>query len=112
MDRVVFLTRVVCMTDWKCTKFYLKPFSLVTKVDGLGYPIYMRLDDGRVFSKKGIECDNGFVVPYNKKFSLRYHAQINIEWCIQFRYITYRFNYFNKGPDYFRTYVILLYYNG
>ncbi|XP_024004894.1 uncharacterized protein LOC112082039 [Eutrema salsugineum] len=72
----------VCMAEGKCTKYFPKPYSPITKIDDVGYPIYRRRNDKKVIVKKGIECDNGFVVPYNKSLTLLYRAHINVEWYV------------------------------
>ncbi|XP_024006616.1 uncharacterized protein LOC112083117 [Eutrema salsugineum] len=72
----------VCMADGKCTKYFPKPCSPITKIDDVRYPIYRRRNDKKVIVKKGIECDNGFVVPYNRSLTLLYRAHINVEWYV------------------------------
>ncbi|XP_024009269.1 uncharacterized protein LOC112084380 [Eutrema salsugineum] len=72
----------VCMAEGKCTKYFPKPFSPITKIDDVGYPIYRQRKDKKVIVKKGIECDNRFVVPYNRSLTLLYRAHINVEWYV------------------------------
>ncbi|XP_024014541.1 uncharacterized protein LOC112088495 [Eutrema salsugineum] len=93
----------VCMAEGKCTKYFPKPFSPITKIDDVGYPIYRRRNDKKVIVKKGIGCDNGFVVPYNKSLTLLYRAHINVKWCVQSRSVKYLFKYIHKGADYIRA---------
>lgn len=70
----------VCMIDGKCFKFFFKFFSVVIKVD-VGFFIYKRREDGRMVYKKGFDCDNIYVVLYNKDLLFRYRVYINVEWC-------------------------------
>ena len=88
-----------CMQDGRCTKFLPRKIVEKTIVDAQGYPIYRRREGGSTVEKRGIQLDNRFVVPYNKQLSLRYKANINVEWCNQARSIKYLFKYIHKGQD-------------
>ncbi|XP_024007763.1 uncharacterized protein LOC112083883 [Eutrema salsugineum] len=93
----------VCMHEKRCTKFFPKPTGSVTKIDDAGFPIYRRRMDQRTILKRGVLCDNRYVVPYNPDLLKRFRAHVNVEWCNQTRSIKYLFKYINKGPDYIRA---------
>ncbi|XP_071742659.1 uncharacterized protein [Rutidosis leptorrhynchoides] len=86
-------------SDRKCTKWFPKPFSDVTKTNEDGYPIYRRRDDGRTVTKQGHELDNRSVVAYNPYLLKRYQSHLNVEWCNQVASISYLFKYINKCND-------------
>lgn len=88
-----------CMVNGQCSKFYPRSYSEFTYLDEQGYPKYRRRNTSIKVTKKDIDTDNQFVIPYNAKLLKRFQAHINIEWCNQTRAIKYLFKYINKGPN-------------
>ncbi|XP_074305160.1 uncharacterized protein LOC141640171 [Silene latifolia] len=88
-----------CMLGDKCSKYYPKPSTERTTVDGDGYPIYKRSKKGVTVIKDDVPLGNDFVIKYNSQLLLKYRAHINVEWCNQSRSIKYLFKYINKGSD-------------
>lgn len=50
-------------------------------------------------TKKGVELDNQYVVPYNRDLLVRFHCHINLEVCNSSRSLKYLFKYCLKGHD-------------
>ncbi|XP_057733006.1 uncharacterized protein LOC130948304 [Arachis stenosperma] len=88
-----------CMINGKCSKFFPKAFRDRTIIDEAGFPRYQRRDDGRTVSKKNIEVDNSFIVPYNPGLLLKFGCHINVEYTCQTSAIKYLFKYLHKGND-------------
>ncbi|KAI9087231.1 hypothetical protein K1719_030866 [Acacia pycnantha] len=83
----------------KCSKYFPKRYSLRKMLDETGYPTYCRSDDGRMVSRKGVQLDNRFVVPYNARLLKLFCGHLNIEKINQSRAIKYLFKYVSKGND-------------
>lgn len=88
-----------CMSERKCSKFFPKKFQKSTTIDDDGYPVYRRRDSGVYITKKGIQMDNSYVVPYNPHLLMLYNGHINVEYCNKSNAIKYLFKYVSKGPD-------------
>ncbi|XP_057415282.1 uncharacterized protein LOC130710142 [Lotus japonicus] len=88
-----------CMKNDRCSKFFPKKYAEATSFDSDGYPIYRRRNTGVSVNRRGVDLDNGFVVPYNPKLLMKYQAHINIEYCNKSNSIKYLFKYINKGVD-------------
>ena len=80
-----------CMFEGKCSKYFPKKYLDATKVDGEGYPVYRRRNNGRTIWKSGIPLDNRYIVPHNRYLLMKYGAHVNVEWCNQSRSIKYLF---------------------
>jgi hypothetical protein len=87
------------MKDGKCSKHYPKEFNEETTIDGLGFPVYRRSDNGRYVTKNGIRLDNKWIVPYNMALLKKFQAHINVEWCNKTNLLKYLFKYLAKGHD-------------
>ena len=56
--------KAACMVNRKCSKHYPKDWQEFTTMDGHGYPLYRRRNDGRTYEVRGKMVDNRDVVPY------------------------------------------------
>ncbi|XP_035835338.1 uncharacterized protein LOC110865421 isoform X3 [Helianthus annuus] len=88
-----------CMHEGKCSKRFPKPFQSETQFDKAGYAHYKRLQGQHHTLRSGIQIDNGYVVPYNKRLCSRFNAHINVEYCGWNMMIKYLFKYISKGAD-------------
>ncbi|XP_057734536.1 uncharacterized protein LOC130949970 [Arachis stenosperma] len=68
-------------------------------IDSAGFPKYKCLDNGHTTSKKNVDVDNQFIVPYNATLLLKYGCHINIKYTCQTSAIKYLFKYVHKGND-------------
>ncbi|XP_057745257.1 uncharacterized protein LOC130963126 [Arachis stenosperma] len=69
------------MKNGQCMRHFPKRFVVSTTIDEDSYSIYWCRDDGKTITKSGVEHDNRYVVPHNRKLLLKYGAHINVEWC-------------------------------
>ena len=88
-----------CLKDGKCTKKFPKAFQPHTSIDGEGYPLYYRPDDGRGYEVNGIMVDNRWIVPYNPYLSAKFDCHINVESLVSFSTLKYVHKYIHKGSD-------------
>ena len=88
-----------CLEDGKCTKHFPKAFQSHTSVDGEGYPLYFRPDDGREYEVNGLMVDNRWIVPYNPYLSAKFDCHINVESLVSFSTLKYVHKYIHKGSD-------------
>ncbi|XP_072058211.1 uncharacterized protein [Arachis hypogaea] len=58
-----------------------------------------KANNGHTMSKKNVDVDNRFIVPYNATLLLKYGCHINIEYTCQTSAIKYLFKYVHKGND-------------
>ena len=90
-----------CMKDGngKCAKRYPKDFQEFTTMDGHGYPLYRRPDDGRAYEVGGRLVDNRWIVPYSPFLCGLFDCHINVECASSLGTFKYVFKYIQKGPD-------------
>ena len=60
--------RCQCMVDNKCSKKYPKKFIDHTSIDGNGYPLYRRRNDGSFVEKGKVKLDNKMSFHITKAF--------------------------------------------
>ncbi|GJY32097.1 DNA helicase [Tanacetum coccineum] len=89
----------VCMKEGKCGKKFPKKFNEHTFFDADGYVHYRRRETHTCTSRRGVDLDNGYIVPYNRQLCLAFHAHINVEYCGWSMLIKYLFKYISKGTD-------------
>ncbi|XP_026400640.1 uncharacterized protein LOC113296553 [Papaver somniferum] len=95
-----------CMRKGNCIRGYPKQYNNATCVDGGGYPVYRRRDDGReVIVRNKRKAYNIDVVPYNPHLTRMFNCHINVEVCAGVRAVKYIHKYIYKGHD--RTTVIV-----
>ncbi|XP_057452381.1 uncharacterized protein LOC130744206 [Lotus japonicus] len=88
-----------CMKNGRCSKLFPKKYEAVTSFDSDGYPVYRRRNTGVTTTRRGVQLDNQFVVPYNPKLLIKYRAHIDIKYYNKSNSIKYLFKYINKGVD-------------
>ncbi|GJW45845.1 DNA helicase, partial [Tanacetum coccineum] len=89
----------VCMKEGKFGKNFPKKFIAHTFFDSDGYVHYRRRETHTYTSWRGVDLDNGYIVPYNRQLCLAFHAHINFEYCGWSMLIKYLFKYISKGTD-------------
>lgn len=94
-----------CMRNGICSKGYPKPFSEETKIDGQGFAVYKRPQNGRYVKKGNVNLDNRWVVPYNMTLLKKFQAHINVDFCNRTHVLKYLFKYVTKGPDCTKVYL-------
>ncbi|XP_073291052.1 uncharacterized protein [Primulina huaijiensis] len=89
------------MVNGKCKKNFPKPFVEYTSRGNDSYPLYRRREGGQVSipNNDDVFIDNGWVVPYNPWFLLKYDCHINVEVCGEIKCVKYIYKYIHKGPD-------------
>lgn len=98
--------RAPCMQDDVCSKKFPKAYTERTFVDQLGFVHYQRRHLPRTnVEKNGHVYTNQHVVPYNRFFTKKYQAHINVEICNNSTAVKYLYKYVYKGSD--RTHATL-----
>ncbi|GJW57330.1 DNA helicase [Tanacetum coccineum] len=95
----LFDSDAVCMKEGKCGKKFPKKFNEHTFFDANGYVHYRRRETNIYTTRRGVDLDNAYIVPYNRQLSLAFHAHINVEYCGWSMLIKYLFKYISKGTD-------------
>ncbi|XP_052625415.1 uncharacterized protein LOC111890051 isoform X1 [Lactuca sativa] len=92
-------SKAPCMKDGNCKKKFPKSFVSTTFFDRDGYAHYKRNSSSLHMLQSGIQIDNRYIVPYNKRLSIRFNAHINVEYCGWNMMIKYLFKYVSKGME-------------
>ncbi|KAK9053778.1 hypothetical protein SSX86_024852 [Deinandra increscens subsp. villosa] len=88
-----------CMQKGMCCKNFPKLYENVTRINDKGRAFYRRRKGSTKVEKAGVVIYCGYVVPYNRRLSLRSHVHVNVEHCGWSMMIKYLFKYISKGPD-------------
>ncbi|GJU06614.1 DNA helicase [Tanacetum coccineum] len=88
-----------CMKENVCSKKFPKKFNNETFFDKDGYVHYRRRNTSVEVTRRGMDLDNSYTVPYNQQLCLTFHAHINVEYCGWSMLIKYLFKYISKGTD-------------
>ena len=84
----------------KCNKGFPKDFRDETSMDGKGFPLYARPENGRTWDSHGKTYHNGHIVPYNPHLLMLLGCHVNVEFCANMHSSTkYIHKYITKGPD-------------
>ncbi|GKB10267.1 DNA helicase, partial [Tanacetum coccineum] len=89
----------VCMKEGKCGKKFPKKYNDHTFFNEDGYVHYRRRETDVYATRRGVELDNAYIVPYNRELCLTFHDHINVEYCRWSMLIKYFFKYISKGTD-------------
>ena len=82
-----------------CKENYPRPFQIETTLNEDGFPQYRRRNDGKTVLVRGVDLDNGWVVPYNPYLTKKYDCHINVEVCNSVHAVKYLYKYIYKGHD-------------
>ncbi|GJX03277.1 DNA helicase [Tanacetum coccineum] len=75
----LFHSDAVCMKEGKCGKNFPIFFIANTLFDADGYVHYRRRETHICTTRRGVDLDNAYIVPYNRQLCLAFHAYINVE---------------------------------
>jgi hypothetical protein len=100
-----------CMKNGVCSKHYPKEYNEETTIDGFGFPVYRRRNNGRYVVKNGVHLDNKWIMPHNMALLKMLQAHINVEWCNKTNLLKYLFKYLAKGHDMIRARVRSMYHS-
>lgn len=91
--------KLPCTVNHRCTYQFPKSLCNETIIDENGNPIYRRRDHGQEIEIRGVNMNNGHVVPYNRSLLVKFQAHINVEWFTRSRSIKYLYKYIHTGED-------------